>query len=105
MLKSFCIFILAILVTGCQTMYNQTVNPVPFGLYRGMKGDSPDGTPSFKTGWKDGCESGTAAYGSLHHKATHDYRYDPNMLADDEYHEAWKIGFRHCRWYTSSWLK
>tara|TARA_B100001564_G_scaffold347324_1_gene347958 strand:+ start:666 stop:905 length:240 start_codon:yes stop_codon:yes gene_type:complete len=78
---------------------------VPFGLYNGMVDGAPKGTPVFRAGWKAGCDSGVAAYGSLHYKATYDYQYDPNQLNNNEYHAAWRLGFRHCRWYTAEWVR
>ena len=80
---------------------SQVTKPIPFGLYRGMQDGAPPGTESFRKGFKDGCESGLAAYGSLHYKAAYDYTYDDSLIQNDEYHGAWTIGFRHCRWYTS----
>lgn len=68
-----------------------------------MQDKAPPGSESFRAGWKDGCESGMAAYGTLHYKVTHNYRYNTNYLDDNEYHTAWRVGFRHCRWYTAEW--
>lgn len=78
-------------------------NPTPYGMYRGMENGAPQGTPNFRSGWKAGCESGLAAYGTLHYKATHKFEYDPYQLDNNEYHAAWRLGFRHCRWYASEW--
>lgn len=89
-----------LLLTGCQTVSN----PTPFGIYRGMENQAPTGTPTFRAGWKDGCESGISAMGSLHHKATHHFAYDSTMLNSDEYHNSWRLGFRYCRWYTAAWI-
>lgn len=94
------IIILAVLTLNACSFVTK---PVPFGLYRGMDGQAPDGTPEFRSGWKDGCESGMAAYGPLHYKAAYGYKYDHEQLQSNEYHSAWRIGFRHCRWYTAEW--
>jgi hypothetical protein len=82
---------------------SQLAEPHPFGIFRGMVDGAPAGSNIFRSGWKDGCESGMAAYGGYHYKATHGYRYNVQMLDSDEYHTAWRIGFRHCRWYTAEW--
>lgn len=95
------ISILAYLATGCQSF----TDPKPFGVHRGMIDGAPEGTPAFRSGFKDGCTSGMAAYGSLHYKMQHDFSYDPAQLENNEYHSAWKIGFRHCRWYTAEWTR
>jgi len=70
-----------------------------------MKDGAPEGTPQFRAGWKDGCGSGQAAYGTLHYKAAGGFDYNPDYLNNNEYHAAWRIGFRHCRWYTSEWTR
>ncbi|MCD6035995.1 MAG: hypothetical protein K0R63_1736 [Rickettsiales bacterium] len=77
--------------------------PEPYGLTTGMIDGAPSGTPGFRSGWKDGCQSGMAAYGSLQYKVAYGYKYDVAMLDNDEYHGAWELGFRHCRWYTNNW--
>ncbi len=86
---------------GC----SQLSNPVPFGLNRGMYNGAPEGSESFRSGWKAGCDSGMAAYGPLQYKYRYSYTYDENMLDNEEYHNAWRLGFRHCRWYVGSWTR
>lgn len=77
--------------------------PEPFGYTNGLLDDAPSGSPGFRYGWKEGCKSGLAAYGTLHYKLAYEYSYDAAALDDDEYQQAWELGFRHCRWYVSSW--
>ena len=79
--------------------------PSPFGLYRGMEDGAPEGSEEFRSGWKAGCNSGIAVNGTLHYKATHDFEYDEAQLQNDEYHAAWRLVFRHCRWYTAEWTR
>ena len=88
-------------LTACQSI----TNPTPVGLYRGMKDQAPEGSDTFKHGWKEGCESGISAMGSLHYKAAHHFEYDPSMLNSNEYHNAWRLAFRYCRWYTAQWTQ
>ena len=95
------LFALLLPLGACQYIQN----PEPFGMYRGMEGKAPAGTPTFRYGWKNGCESGMAALGPLQYKATHDFTYDATMLTNNEYHSAWRLGFRYCRWYTGQWTK
>lgn len=94
------VLLFAASISACEKI----TKPQPFGLTAGMVEGAPPGTPGFRYGWKHGCESGLAAYGSLHYKATYDFTYDSAALADDEYQQAWELGFRHCRWYASTWL-
>jgi hypothetical protein len=93
--------IAAILISGCSAI----THPTPFGLYNGMRDGAPEGTDTFREGWKAGCESGMSAVGSLHYKFTHHYTYDQTKLDNDEYQDAWRMAFRHCRWYTAEWQK
>ncbi|MCE3232151.1 MAG: hypothetical protein K0R98_408 [Rickettsiaceae bacterium] len=92
---------LLLLLTACSYINS----PAPVNVYKGMTDGAPEGTPAFREGWKAGCESGIAAIGSLHYKATHSFTYDETRLDDDEYHNAWRMGFRHCRWYTGEWQR
>jgi hypothetical protein len=102
MLKIFSNLILVIfLVSGCAALSK----PVPLGLHIGMRDGAPEGTEVFRDGWKDGCHSGLAATGHLQYKFSYDYTYNEKMLDNDEYHNAWRLGFRHCRWYVSQWYR
>jgi hypothetical protein len=89
-----------LLLCNCQSINK----PTPVGIYRGMEGTAPAGSETFRQGWKDGCESGISALGSLHYKATHAFRYDAAALDNNEYHNAWRLSFRYCRWYTAQWI-
>ncbi|MEM7617656.1 MAG: hypothetical protein AAF195_04675 [Pseudomonadota bacterium] len=84
---------------------NSLTTPRPYGIDNGLVEGAPPGSPGFRYGWKDGCESGMAAYGSLHYKISYGFKYDRTALHNDEYHKAWEMGFRHCRWYTAAWVK
>ncbi len=86
-----------LLLCSCQSLSNIK----PMGMYRGMEDGAPKGTPVFRSGWKSGCESGMAAMGSLQYKLVHGFDYNPEMLNNNEYHNAWRLGFRYCRWYTT----
>lgn len=99
--KTLTALALLLLTTGCQ----QFMAPVPYGMYRGMRDGAPEGSDTFRDGFKAGCTSGMAAYGPYHYKVMYDYTYDANMVQNAEYHNAWRIGFRHCRWYTQEWTK
>ncbi len=93
------IILTILLVNGCHYANK------PRGIDRGMIDGAPDGTPIFRSGWKDGCESGISAVGSLQYKAANGFSYDATMLSSNEYHNAWRLGFRYCRWYTAQWLR
>ncbi len=99
-LKSVFICLALFFLCNCQSLNK----PTPVGIYRGMEGMAPAGTETFRQGWRDGCESGISALGSLHYKATNSFRYDAAQLNSDEYHNSWRLAFRYCRWYTAQWV-
>ncbi len=95
------IIVALILLSGC----SQITKPVPFGLYKGMRDGAPEGTDTFRSGWKDGCESGLASNGLLTYKKAYKYKYDELMLENQEYFSSWRVGFRYCRWYVTEWTR
>lgn len=94
---------LAILITLSLSSCAQFLKPRPFGIDHALENQAPPGTPSFQQGWRDGCESGISAYGTMMYKATNHYTFDAAYLNDQEYYHGWELAFRHCRWYTSNW--
>lgn len=93
--------LLLIQLPACQQIAKQE----PFGIHRGMTDGAPEGSETFRQGWKSGCNSGIAALGTLQQKVSYGFEYDPNMLESNEYHNAWRLGFRYCRWYTTQWTR
>ncbi|PIR39249.1 MAG: hypothetical protein COV35_01665 [Alphaproteobacteria bacterium CG11_big_fil_rev_8_21_14_0_20_39_49] len=95
------IFIILILLSGAScSMINE-----PPSIFAGMENKAPDGTPTFRTGWKSGCETGLKVSGNTHYKIVHSFEFDPEKIENDEYNEAWYLGFDHCRWHVSSWQR
>ncbi len=92
-MRIICLTMLIFSLASC------TAIDMPIGINRGMTDGAPNGTPTFKLGWKNGCESGMTLIPAAHMKATHDYVFDPNFIASNEYLEAWFMGLNHCRWY------
>jgi hypothetical protein len=74
----------------------------PHGYDRNMIDGAPNGTPSFRSGWKAGCESGFTVMPSGYMKTLHNFSFDPQMIQNAAYNEAWYMGFNHCRWYGSA---
>lgn len=99
MKKLLVILLLAVGSTACTSM----ISPIPYSITAGMPKGAPEGSPGFSYGWKHGCVSGMAAYGPMHHKVAYKYTYDTLLVNNDEYHDAWELGFRHYRWYINSW--
>lgn len=76
----------------------QSCNPTP--LFMDM---DPPGSPEFKAGWKHGCESGFATYGSIYNKIAYSFYQDYNMLSVPDYDVAWHEAFNYCRHYNLKW--
>jgi hypothetical protein len=68
----------------------------PFSLYL----DDPPGTPEYKLGWEDGCDSGLAAAGSMVERMAFGFRKRPEMGESETYRSAWNEGFAYCRFAT-----
>lgn len=80
-------------------------NIVPYGYDRGMTDGAPNGTPTFRSGWKDGCESGFTVMPSGHMKIFHNFTFNAHNIVNQEYFDAWFLGFNHCRWYGNAWYR
>jgi hypothetical protein len=93
------ISVLIFLLSSCSV-----INEPP-RIFAGMKDKSPDGTPLFKNAWKAGCETGLKIAGNTHYKFVHKFKFDANYIENDEYNEAWYLGFDHCRWHVGSWQR
>jgi hypothetical protein len=53
-----------------------------------------DQPPAFQHGYKDGCNSGFVAGGSIVHSFKRD---SERLLEDDQYRLGWKDGYRQCK--------
>lgn len=57
-------------------------------------------SPEFTQGWKDGCNSGIAAYGGDHHRFLgYKFTQDVRMIQNQDYYQAWQDSYLYCRWY------
>jgi len=92
-MKIFFIFAL-FLLTSC----NALGGPKPF-----LMDADPEGPPEFKAGWKDGCQSGFATYGTALNKMYYSFYQDFNMLKNPSYNAAWHEAFDYCRHYNLKW--
>ncbi len=92
-IKNIFLIIVALLGTSC-------VWSGPSPLF--MSTDVP-GTPEFKRGWEDGCQSGIAAYGTAIQKMFYNFYQDYRMLHNPHYNAAWHEAFDYCRHYNAKW--
>lgn len=56
----------------------------------------PDGTPTFKAGFSDGCETALYARGNMLYRNRYKYRYDPRMTGNSEYRFGHARGYSWC---------
>lgn len=56
----------------------------------------PPGTPTFQSGYKDGCSSVLYARGNVFYRSRYDYRYDPKMINNGEYKTGYSRGWGWC---------
>ncbi len=67
-----------------------------------LLGVDPPGTPEYKLGWEDGCDSGLSAEGDWSYKAMYGFKKRPEMSANDQYKQGWNEGFSYCRFSLAS---
>lgn len=63
----------------------------------------PPGPPEYKQGWRHGCESGFATYGTALNKAYYAFYQDFYMMDDRYYNAGWHEAFNFCRHYNYKW--
>ena len=57
----------------------------------------PDGSPIFKKGYSDGCESGLYSRGNVLYRVKYKgHRYDPTLIDHPEYKFAFGRGYGYC---------
>ena len=77
----------------------------PLNYARGFQDFAPEGTPTFRMGWRDGCQTGFKVSGDTHYKWINSFAFKPDFIEDDAYNEAWHMAFNHCRFYIASWQR
>ncbi len=65
----------------------------------------PDGSPSFKQGYRDGCSFLFYARGNGYYRALHKYKYNPKLNGNPEYRFGYKRGASYCFNYIVSGVK
>lgn len=62
-----------------------------------MVGWAPPGSPSFQTGYKDGCWTGWGVAGKPSFEAAY-YKDDGRYISDADYKRGWDQGQQECYW-------
>lgn len=96
-MKTCAAMLLLILVSGCSFKYEPQTLKQAGGIPQ-------NGSESFNQGWRDGCDSGMAAFGNYTYKMIYSFKKDTRKLNDAEYVSAWNSAYNTCRWYTNTWL-
>lgn len=59
---------------------------------------TPEGTPDYKLGWEDGCDTGLAAEDAGYlYRAVYGYKKRPELMENPQYKDGWGEGFQYCR--------
>jgi hypothetical protein len=57
----------------------------------------PDGTPTFKQGWKDGCENALYSRGNTFYRTKyHGFKYSPELIENPEYKFGYGKAYSYC---------
>lgn len=69
----------------------------------GFMNMDPPGSPEFKQGWHDGCESGLSTYAPAYYKLYYKFYQNYEMLSNHDYDVGWHESFNYCRHYELKW--
>ncbi len=71
----------------------------PRPIFAKINGDqlTKDFPPDSKQGWKDGCESGYAVYGTNVYKSFYGFKRDTTKVGNYGYETEWYNGYNWCR--------
>ncbi len=108
LLNIFLLYSLSFLLCSCEAFREDILRPLnlweptPFGIGEVPKG----GSPEFEQGWKDGCNSGIAAYGGSHYRNLgYKFKQDWRMINNKDYYQAWQDSYLYCRWYIWNYIQ
>ena len=84
-IKFFTIILFLTIVNSCSTPYLAGTN------YK-----IPDGTPSFQSGYKDGCGTVLSARGTDFYRSRYKHNYNPALIGNPEYRFGYQRGYTYC---------
>ena len=86
------IFVATLVISGCQWFRGADTT-----FFSGTNIKIPEGTPTFKKGFRDGCESVLSSRGNTFYRARYKgFKYDPRLIDDSEYKFAVSRGYGFC---------
>lgn len=60
-----------------------------------------EGTPEYKLGWEDGCDTGVSAESGFSYILAYGFKKRPELANNEQYKSAWNEGFTYCRFVTA----
>jgi hypothetical protein len=91
MIKIFSI-ILILTLSGCKLFSGSSRY-----VFANMNYAIPDGTPTFKQGWKDGCENGIFSRGNTLYRTKYSgFKYTTELIDNPEYKFAYGRAYGYC---------
>ncbi len=101
MLRLLIILAIILQLSACKKVQQMVFEPRPWGM-----AETPDGSPVFRQGWEDGCNTGLGVYGgSAYRVNAYKFRQDITQTDNPEYYRAWKDAYTYCRWYVWNWSR
>jgi hypothetical protein len=85
-------FIILLLTLSSCKMFNKG----GMATYSMLKFKIPEGTPTFRQGYKDGCESALYSRGNVLYRSIYKYRFDPKLIGNAEYRLGHSRGYGFC---------
>ena len=75
----------------------------PKPIWTKLHGDqlTKDFSPDARAGWKDGCETGDAVFGTNVYKTFYGFKRDPEKVGNYQYETEWYNGYNYCRQATN----
>jgi hypothetical protein len=88
-----------LLLAACANFFTPDSFFAPKPIYQKINGDqlTKNFPPDSKQGWKDGCESGYAVYGTNVYKSFYGFKRDTTKVGNYEYETEWYNGYNYCR--------
>ena len=89
------VFLSLFLLASCSADSPFAIKPI----FARINGDqlTKDFPPDNRQGWKDGCETGYAAYGTNVYKSFYGFKRDTTKVGNYGYETEWYNGYNYCR--------